>query len=153
MTEPPTSSACPVGTNPILIVEDSDEDFAAFIRIIKSRSASLAIYRAQDGDDALDFLFRTGVYAPPAVAPRPTLILLDLNLPGTDGREVIEQVKQNEQLKAIPIVVFTTSSNPKDIATCYRYGANSYLIKPIGTDTLEQTIHDFFHYWFAVNVL
>jgi CheY-like chemotaxis protein len=79
--------------------------------------------------------------------------MLDLNLPGTDGLEVLAQIKQDEQLKMIPVVVFTTSSNPKDIESCYNYGANGYMIKPIDVIKLEESIRNFINYWFKVVTL
>jgi CheY-like chemotaxis protein len=136
---------------PILIVEDSDEDFEAFTRIMQHFSYCNPLYRCCDGDEALEFLYQTGDYNNPTLAPRPIVILMDLNLPGTDGREVIQQVKQDDSLKSIPIVVFTTSSSPKDIETCYNHGVNSYLLKPIGTEALTNTIRNFFDYWFEAN--
>jgi CheY-like chemotaxis protein len=127
-------------TQPLLIVEDSDEGFAAIVRIMSKSSIDIPLYRCTDGDEALDFLYRTGEYADPKTAPRPALILLDLNLPGTDGREVIQEIKQDDSLKIIPVVVFTTSANPKDIETCYRNGANGYMVKPIDLDKLRKTV-------------
>lgn len=138
---------------PILAIEDSNEDFETFTRIVKSLGFTGSIYRAYDGDDALDFLYHEGEYEDEALAPRPVLIVIDLNLPGTDGREVIEKIKRNEDLKKIPIVVFTTSSSTKDIDTCYRYGANSYTIKPIGTEALTKTIRSILDYWFNTVIL
>lgn len=138
-------------SNSILVVEDSDEDFEVFTRIVKQLSCNYPIYRCCDGDEALDFLFQTDKYNNP-VAPRPAVILLDLNLPGTDGREVIKIVKQDKNLLTIPLVVFTTSSNPKDIDFCYRQGANSYLIKPMGLSALTKTISHFFYYWLDINL-
>ncbi|MGH7999355.1 MAG: response regulator, partial [Brasilonema sp.] len=85
------------------------------------------------------------------VAPRPSVILLDLNLPGTDGRDVLEQLKQDQNLKEIPIVIFTTSSNPKDVELCYEKGANGYLIKPFDSCELEKTIQAFVNYWLEAN--
>jgi CheY-like chemotaxis protein len=137
----------------ILMVEDSDEDFAVFLRIMKELNYFNPIHRVSDGDEALNYLYQQEEYAPPGQAPRPALILMDLNLPGTDGREVIKQIRQNHDLGYIPIVVLTTSSSPKDIEICYRYGANSYMLKPIGIEVLEQTIRDFFQYWFRSVVL
>ena len=140
-------------SNAILVVEDSDEDFEVFTRIMQELSYVYPTYRCYDGDDALDFLLQTGKYSNSALAPRPAVVLLDLNLPGTDGREVIEIVKQDATIKMIPLVVFTTSSNPKDIDFCYRQGVNSYLLKPMGIEALNQTIRKFFHYWFETNIL
>ncbi|WP_017720186.1 response regulator [Kamptonema formosum] len=135
------------------MIEDSDEDFAAIVRIMRKSSIDIPLYRCTDGDQALDFLYRTGEYADPTIAPRPSLILLDLNLPGTDGREVIQEIKQDEILKIIPVVVFTTSSNPKDIQTCYRNGANAYIVKPIDLDKLRKTVRLLIDYWFEAVIL
>ncbi len=135
------------------MVEDSNEDYTAFMRMIQEFSVTHPVYRACDGEDALDYLYRQGNYADSAISPRPSLILMDLNLPGTDGREVIQQIKQDADLQSIPIVALTTSSNPKDIEACYRYGVNSYLLKPIGVEALRNTIRVFFQYWFESVVL
>ncbi|OKH24365.1 response regulator [Chroogloeocystis siderophila] len=139
-------------TQPLLLIEDSDEDFAAFERILRKASITNTIYRCVDGDEALDFLHHKGQYSN-SKAPRPGIILLDLNLPGTDGREVLEQIKQDNELKMIPVVVFTTSSNPKDIEVCYRYGVNGYIIKPIDVKKLMRTIQVLIDYWFEAVIL
>ena len=138
---------------PLLIVEDSDEDFEAFRRFIRRAKISNPVYRCVDGEDALDFLYRQGDYQDNAQAPRPSIILLDLNLPGTDGREVLEQIKQDDKLKTIPVIVFTTSSNPKDIETCYRFGVNSYVLKPINVDKSKEVMQSIVDYWFNIVVL
>jgi len=138
---------------PLLVIEDSDEDFEALVRMVKRSPVANPIYRCTDGDDALDFLYGAGQYRDRKDAPRPAIILLDLNLPGTDGREVIEQIKQDEALKIIPVVVLTTSSNPRDIEACYQYGASGYLLKPIDTKKLRKTIQAFLDYWFEAVTL
>jgi CheY-like chemotaxis protein len=140
-------------TQPLLVVEDSDEDFEAFGRMLRQSSIPNPIYRCTDGEDALEFLYHTGQYIDSVKAPRPGIILLDLNLPGTDGREVLEQIKQDNDLKVIPVVVFTTSSNPKDIEVCYRYGVNGYILKPINIKQLMRTIQVLIDYWFETVVL
>jgi len=140
-------------TQPLLVVEDSDEDFEAFGRMLRKAAIANPIYRCTDGDEALDFLYHTGEYIDFGKAPRPGIILLDLNLPGTDGREVLEKIKQDEILKVIPVVVFTTSSNPKDIEVCYRYGVNGYILKPIDIKQLMRTIQVLIDYWFEAVVL
>jgi CheY-like chemotaxis protein len=137
----------------ILVVEDSDEDFTALTRALQEASFVCSVYRACDGDDALDYLYRQGEYANPATSPRPALILVDLNLPGTDGREIIEQIKQDDLLKSIPTIALTTSSSPKDIEACYQYGVNCYMLKPIGMEALRKTIRNFLDYWFDTVVL
>lgn len=138
----------------LLIVEDSDEDFESLQRVLnQSCNLDVPIVRCYDGDDALDFLYRAGQYANKTSESLPNLILLDLNLPGTDGREVLNIVKQDEKLKIIPIVVLTTSSNPKDVETCYRYGANSYLLKQMRIDQLKHSVCLCMDYWMEVAVL
>jgi CheY-like chemotaxis protein len=79
--------------------------------------------------------------------------VLDLNLPGTDGREVLRRIKQDNNLKMIPVVVFTTSNNPKDIEVCYQYGVNSYIVKPINFAQLKRDIQILVEYWFKVTTL
>ena len=103
-----------------------------------------------NGEQALAFLYRTGKYVDRKSAPRPSMIMLDLNLPGTDGREVLRRVKQDDHLRTIPVVVFTTSNNPKDINDCYQYGANSYIVKPINFARLKSNFQTLIDYWFEV---
>jgi CheY-like chemotaxis protein len=138
---------------PLLVIEDSDEDFEAFCRVMKKQNVVNPIFRCTDGDEALDFLYHTGAYSDSQKYPRPALILLDLNLPGTDGRDVLEQIKQDENFKYIPVVIFTTSSNPKDIEICYRYCVASYMLKPIDINRLVDTIQSFINYWLDIVIL
>lgn len=139
---------------PLLVVEDSDEDFEALGRVMrKTCDIQVPLTRCVDGDDALDFLYQRGPYAAQEATTLPGLVLLDLNLPGTDGREVLTEIKQNARLKQIPIVVLTTSSNPKDIQACYQYGVNSYMLKPTDIEQLKTSVRLFVDYWFKVAVL
>lgn len=144
-------------SRPLLVIEDSDEDFATLQRLIEKQIEERSVrpgrvYRCHDGDEALDFLYREGKYADVALSPRPRAILLDLNLPGTDGREVLRQLKQDEGLQQIPAIVFTTSNNPADIEYCYRIGANGYLLKPMDLLALKHTVEAFTHYWLGANL-
>ncbi len=138
---------------PILVIEDSDEDFEALGRVMYRQQVLNPIFRCSDGDEALDYLYHTGAYSDPQTSPRPSLILLDLNLPGTDGRELLQQIKQDENLKNIPVIVFTTSSNPRDIEICYRNSVASYILKPIDINRLKQTLQSFLTYWLDIVVL
>lgn len=137
---------------PLLVVEDSDQDFICLQKILTKLSVSNPIYRCTDGDEAIDFLYSQGDYDSTAV-PRPGVILLDLNLPGIDGKEVLKKVKQDEALKTIPVVVFTTSCDPQDINSCYKYGANGYMLKPIDLANLKKTIQVFVDNWLEVCLL
>lgn len=138
---------------PLLVIEDSDEDFEALSRIMKKEAVINPVFRCTDGEEALDFLYHNGIYNDSQKFPRPSLILLDLNLPGTDGREILAQIKQDKNLKYIPVVVFTTSSNPKDIEICYRYYVASYMLKPIDMNRLVETIQSFITYWLDIVIL
>ena len=133
---------------PLLIIEDSDEDFTALTRMIAKANIPNPVYRCEDGEEALDFLYREGEYQDESLSPRPSLIVLDLNLPGTDGREVLAELKQDEDLHKIPVVIFSTSSNPKDIDACYDYGISGYLVKPMDIRRLNQLVQSFLEYWF-----
>jgi CheY-like chemotaxis protein len=137
----------------ILLVEDSPEDYAATVRAFKKAGLANPIVRCADGDDALNFLHRRGPYADPARAPRPGVILLDLNLPGTDGRDVLAEVKADAALKAIPVIVLTTSSDERDVAGCYQAGANSYVQKPVSLERFFLAVQRLKEYWFEVVIL
>ncbi len=138
----------------LLVVENSDEDFETLSRIINRVSTvSISVHRCIDGDDALDFLNRAGEYSNIDDLLTPGLIILDLNLPGTDGREVLIALKQSPILKTIPVVVLSTSSNPKDIAACYQSGVNSYMLKPMNIDALKDSVQILLDYWFKITIL
>lgn len=140
-------------TQPLLVIEDSDEDFETLSRFIRKEAVLNPVFRCVDGDEALDFLYHHGAYQDIQTAPRPSIILLDLNLPGTDGRDIIAQIKQDLNLKSIPIIVFTTSCNPKDIEVCYQYCVASYVLKPIDINRLVATIHNLLTYWLDIVIL
>jgi CheY-like chemotaxis protein len=137
----------------LLVIEDSDEDFEALNRIINQiRTVPLIIHRCINGDDALDFLNQEGEYNNFNNVPRPELILLDLNLPGIDGREVLAMIKQSKTLKTIPVIVLSTSADPKDIEECYQSGANSYMVKPMNFNELKTSIQMMLDYWFKAAI-
>jgi CheY-like chemotaxis protein len=140
-------------SQPILLVEDSPEDFETTERAFRRSGLKNPIYRCADGEEALDFLYRRGRYSDPDQAPRPGVILLDLNLPGTDGREVLSEIKNDPNLKQIPVIVLTTSKDERDIEVCYRCGANSYIQKPVDLDGFMQAIERLNDYWFEVVIL
>lgn len=135
---------------PILLVEDSPEDFETTKRAFRRSGLKNPIHRCADGDEALDFLFRRGSHAD---AARPGVILLDLNLPGTDGREVLSEIKADPNLKQIPVIVLTTSSDSRDVSACYSAGANSYIQKPVDLDGFMRAIERLNDFWFEVVIL
>ena len=138
---------------PVLVVEDSPEDFEATRRSLARGGFAHPLVHVGDGDEALDYLFQRGSFARAGKAPRPGLVLLDLNLPGTDGREVLAAVKADEELRQIPVVVFTTSRDRRDIEACYRAGANSYVQKPVDLPEFRRALDALKAYWFDTVVL
>lgn len=140
-------------SQPILLVEDSPEDYEATVRAFRKSGLKNPIHRCEDGEEALDYLFRRGRYEDPASSPCPGVILLDLNLPGTDGRQVLTEIKNDENLKKIPVVVLTTSVDERDIDACYRAGANSYIQKPVDVDGFVKAIERLNGWWFEVVIL
>ncbi len=140
-------------TRPLLVVDDSDIDFEILQSVVSRTVVDQLVFRCTDGDEALSFLFQTGEYADPDTAPRPGVILLDLNLPGTEGLDVLARVKQDDQLKSIPIVVLTSSTNPDHIKQCYQRGASSYVVKAMNTQKFIATLQSLIHFWLESAVL
>ncbi len=133
----------------LLIVEDSPEDYEATARAFKKANLRNPLIHCECGDDALDYLYGRGEWETPG---RPCLILLDLNLPGTSGREVLAVVKADEFLKRIPVIILTTSCDEKDIEACYDLGANSYVQKPVGLTEFMESIGRLKDYWLEISV-
>jgi CheY-like chemotaxis protein len=138
---------------PLLLVEDSPEDRETTTRALRKAGVGVPIMFCVDGDDALDFLHRRGQYAEDDKAVRPSAILLDLNMPGTDGREVLAQIKKTGGLKTIPVLVVTTSSDERDIRSCYESGANAYIRKPVDLAAFMRTIQRVADFWFSEAIL
>jgi two-component system, response regulator len=131
---------------PILIVEDSEDDFYATSRAFEKANLHNPIIRAESGSEALEILQDQN-------AQKPGLILLDLNMPGIDGRKTLEIIKSAEFLKAIPVVILTTSDDERDISTCYALGANTYIQKPVDFDGLIEAMKRLKGYWFEIALL
>lgn len=131
---------------PILIVEDSEDDFDATRRAFSKANLRNPVVRAASGETALSYLGNQA-------QARPGLILLDLNMPGMDGRQTLKFIKQNESLKKIPVVILTTSSDERDVDACYALGANTYIQKPVDFDGLIGAIRRLKEYWFEIAIL
>ncbi len=113
-----------------LVVEDSPEDYEVLQRAVKKAEIPVNLVRCADGESALELLENFGNTEHGCNTLLPELILLDLNLPGTDGFDVLEKVQAHENFRVIPVVILSTSSNPTDIQKCYKLGASSYISKP-----------------------
>ena len=139
------SSRTPTTPVNVLLVEDNPADVELTRLSLKATELPHRLDVTQDGDQALAFLKRRAPYAD---APRPDLTLLDLNLPRTDGRAVLAEIKQDESLKDIPVVVLTTSSSYRDISAAYKMHANSYITKPTGLDRWVELFRSVNDFWF-----
>ena len=135
----------------VMLVEDNLDHAELVIRTLEQHRIANQIRHFSDGQSALDYLLRQGEYGDPALSPRPHVILLDLRLPRVDGLDVLEQVKANPELKAIPVVILTTSEAEKDVARAYYNHANSYLVKPLGFDEFRKLMEDLGFYWLGWN--
>jgi CheY-like chemotaxis protein len=134
-------------TATILSAED-DADFRLLVKRAVERSKLAVDLRfVEDGDQLLDYLHRRGPFADAGRAPRPGLVLLDLNLPRTDGRDALRAIKTDPALRAIPIVVFTTSNAAEDIALCYDLGANAFVRKPMDMAALVDLMSTIGKFW------
>jgi CheY-like chemotaxis protein len=146
------------GDLPLLVVEDSDEDYTALRWALRKVGVERPVHRCATGADLLAYLRHTGPYAPGAIGgdappPPPALILLDLNLGADDGREVLAELKADARLRRIPVVVWTTSAHPRDVEHCYEHGASGYATKPVDVAQLVEALRDVTRYWFARVVL
>ena len=131
----------------ILLVEDNPGDVRLTTEVLKDAKLCNNIHVVGDGVEAVDFLHRRGDYH---AAVRPDLILLDLNLPRKDGREVLEEIKGDSALKHIPVVVLTTSSAEQDILKSYALHANCYITKPVDLDQFAKVVLSIEEFWFSI---
>ncbi len=136
----------------LLMVEDNADDFEAAQRSFTKNRFLNPVVWCRDGQEALDYLRRKGRYAdmPPS---KTDLILLDLNMPGLDGRKTLTLIKADNVLKSIPVVILTTSNDQRDIDNCYELGASTYIQKPVNFERLTQAIQTMTDYWFGIAIL
>jgi CheY-like chemotaxis protein len=123
----------------ILVVDDSRADVRLLREAVRDQTIAADLHAVEDGEQALTHLQGGG--------ERPDLVLLDLNLPRRDGREVLEVIKTDPDLKSIPVIVLSTSSSPRDVADCYALHANSYLVKPMGLDEFGSLVRALDLFW------
>ncbi len=148
MTEPTPNAAEPLR---ILFVEDNHDHAELVMRSLEDHRVANTITHVDNGETALDYLYRRGDYADPEVSPRPHVVLLDLRLPRVDGLDVLRQIKEDEKLRRIPVVVLTTSEKESDIARAYDLNANAYLVKPIDFSKFVDLLRDLGFFWLAWN--
>ncbi len=134
----------------ILLVEDSPSDAKLTISALKLAKVANELHHVEDGVEAMDFLRHKGNYEK---SPRPDLILLDLNLPRKDGREVLKEMKEDPALNSIPVIVLTTSNAERDVLQSYKLHCNCYVTKPVNFDRFLECVRSIEQFWLSVVVL
>jgi CheY-like chemotaxis protein len=133
----------------ILMADDDDDDYLLTKKALGESRLLNKLVRVKDGEELMDYLHRRGDYTADN-APRPGVILLDLNMPRKDGREALREIKSDEMLRNIPVVVFTTSKAEEDIYKTYQLGVNSFITKPVTFDNLTEVMRTLGNYWFEI---
>lgn len=131
------------------MADDDDDDFLLTQKALKASKLLNTLVRVSDGEELLDYLMKKGEYADKETL-RPGIILLDLNMPRKDGREALKEIKENPELRNIPIVVFTTSKAEEDIYRTYELGVNSFITKPVTFNNLLEVMSSLGRYWFEI---
>lgn len=134
----------------ILMAEDDPDDQLLAREALEESMIANNLHIVENGEELIDYLKHRGKYSDPASAPRPGLILLDLNMPRMDGREALRIIKTDPELHTIPVVVLTTSKAEEDILRMYEVGANSYIIKPVTFEGLVEVMRTIRRYWFEI---
>jgi two-component system response regulator len=137
----------------ILLVEDNPEDVEITLRAFQKHHLANKIHVVRDGEEALECLFSIGRYAERSVCSNIQLILLDLKLPKVNGIEVLQRCKSDPRTKTIPVVIFTSSREERDLIDTYNLGVNSYVVKPLGFSQFTEAIRQVSQYWMGLNQL
>jgi len=135
----------------ILLVEDNPADARLTKIALEECKISNNIVHVKDGEEALDYIFCRGAFENRRISDLPLLVLLDLKMPKVDGIEVVRKIKSDEQTKSVPVIIFTSSQQDRDIRQCYVLGANSYIVKPLDFDDFSKAVNDIGSYWTFLN--
>ncbi len=136
----------------ILLVEDNKMDVALTLDAFREAHLINKIQVAHNGEEALQYLFGEGEFADRKAYPMPSIVLLDLKMPGIDGFEVLRRIKSTDEIKRIPVIILTSSKEEGDRALGYDYGANSYLVKPVSFEGFLEVVKKVLDYWITLNV-
>ncbi len=140
-----------MNTRPILLVEDNPDDVELTRIALAEAKIANPLHVVGNGAEALDYLFRRGAHAGEEDGGQPSLVLLDLNMPRMDGREVLQAIRAESRTRSLPVVVMTTSAEPFDVEACYSLGANSYIRKPVDFGQFMWAVKQVGLYWLVLN--
>ena len=136
----------------VLMAEDNEHDINATQRAWKNNNIANPLYVVRDGEECLDYLCQRGRYSEPDSAPLPGILLLDLKMPKVDGLTVLKQIREEEKLRRLPVVILTTSKKEEDRLQSYDYGVNAYIIKPVGFENLTEAVKTINLFWELVEL-
>jgi len=135
----------------ILLAEDNENDVDLAVRALSANHVEEQVVVAHDGVEAIDCLYRRGQFQSRSASGNPAVILLDLKMPRMDGLEVLRRIKDDEKLRAIPVVTFTSSREQADVEQCYQLGANAYVVKPVDFGAFNSVLREIRTFWLAIN--
>ena len=134
----------------VLMAEDDEHDILATRRAWQKHHISNPLYIVNDGEECLDFLHQRGKYSEPETAPRPGILLLDIRMPKLDGLAVLKHIREDKQLRRLPVIILTTSRAEEDRLRSYDLGVNAYIVKPVGFDNMSNAVRTINLFWHLV---
>ena len=136
----------------VLMAEDNEHDIVATKRAWKRHYIANPLYIVNDGEECLDFLRKHGKYSEPGAAPRPGILLLDINMPKMDGLSVLKEIRKDEDLRRLPVIILTTSKAEEDRLKGYDLGVNAYVVKPVGFENFSEAVRTISLFWQLVEL-
>ena len=136
----------------ILMAEDDEHDIVATKRALKKHHIANPLYIVNDGEECLDFLHQRGKYSEPGAAPRPGIVMLDIKMPKMDGLAVLKQIREDDEMRHLPVIILTTSKAEEDRIRGYDLGVNAYIVKPVGFDSFSEAVKTISLFWQLVEL-
>ena len=136
----------------VLMAEDDEHDIVATKRAWKKHHIANPLYIVKDGEECLDFLHQRGKYSEPGTAPRPGIVMLDIKMPKMDGLAVLKQIREDNGLRHLPVIILTTSKAEEDRIRGYDLGVNAYIVKPVGFDSFSEAVKTISLFWQLVEL-
>jgi CheY-like chemotaxis protein len=140
------------GSFAVLLAEDSEHDIIATKRAWKKHHIANPLYIVKDGEECLDFLHQRGKYSEPETTPRPGILLLDINMPKMDGLAVLKHIREDRNLRHLPVVILTSSKDEEDRLKSYNLGVNAYIVKPVGFNNFSEAVRTINLFWELVDL-